>query len=51
VAAIGNDYDFSHVFARQVKPFRNPRNVLVTFTTSGQTESVFSERHGNAKFE
>jgi D-sedoheptulose 7-phosphate isomerase len=40
LAAIGNDYDFRDVFARQVKAFGKPGDVLVAFTTSGHSENV-----------
>lgn len=40
LTAIGNDYDFRDIFARQVKAFGNRGDVLVVFTTSGNSENV-----------
>lgn len=40
LTAIGNDYDFRDVFARQVSAFGKPGDVLIVFTTSGQSENV-----------
>lgn len=40
LTAIGNDYDFRDLFARQVEAFGNPGDVLCAFTTSGRSENV-----------
>ncbi len=40
LTAIGNDYGFAQVFARQVEAFAQPGNVLVLFTTSGNSENL-----------
>jgi D-sedoheptulose 7-phosphate isomerase len=40
LTAIGNDYDFNDIFARQVEAFGRPGDVLVAFTTSGRSENV-----------
>lgn len=40
LTAIGNDYDFKDVFARQVEGFGRPGDVLVAFSTSGRSENV-----------
>jgi D-sedoheptulose 7-phosphate isomerase len=40
MTAIGNDYAFDELFARQVRAFGQPGDVLVAFTTSGQSENV-----------
>jgi D-sedoheptulose 7-phosphate isomerase len=40
LTAIGNDYDFRDVFARQVSAFGKPGDVLIVFTTSGNSENV-----------
>jgi D-sedoheptulose 7-phosphate isomerase len=40
LTAIGNDYAFQDVFARQVQAFGKPGDVLVAFTTSGNSENV-----------
>jgi D-sedoheptulose 7-phosphate isomerase len=40
LTAIGNDYDFKDVFARQVEGFGRRGDVLIAFSTSGQSENV-----------
>ena len=40
LTAIGNDYDFRDLFARQVEAFGKPGDVLMAFTTSGNSENV-----------
>jgi D-sedoheptulose 7-phosphate isomerase len=40
LTAIGNDYAFDDVFSRQVQAFGLPGDVLLAFTTSGQSENV-----------
>jgi D-sedoheptulose 7-phosphate isomerase len=40
LTAIGNDYDFNEIFARQVEAFGRPGDVLMAFTTSGRSEDV-----------
>ncbi len=39
--AIGNDYGFDEVFARQVAGFGQPGDVLVAITTSGNSRNIF----------
>jgi phosphoheptose isomerase len=41
LTAIGNDYSFADLFARQVQAYGRPEDVLVVFTTSGRSENVF----------
>jgi phosphoheptose isomerase len=41
ITAIGNDYSFADLFARQVQAFGKPGDVLVVFTTTGKSENVF----------
>jgi phosphoheptose isomerase len=41
LTAIGNDYSFADLFARQVQAFGQPGDVLAVFTTSGNSENVF----------
>ena len=41
LTAIGNDYSFADLFARQVQAFGKPGDVLVAFTTTGRSENVF----------
>jgi phosphoheptose isomerase len=40
LTACGNDYSFDEVFARQVRAFGLPGDVLFAFTTSGNSENV-----------
>lgn len=40
LTAIGNDYCFEDVFARQVRAFGRPGDVLAIFTTSGNSENI-----------
>jgi phosphoheptose isomerase len=40
LTACGNDYSFDDVFARQVRAFGLPGDVLFAFTTSGNSENV-----------
>jgi D-sedoheptulose 7-phosphate isomerase len=40
MAAIGNDYGFDEVFARQVWAFGTPGDVLVVFSTSGKSPNI-----------
>lgn len=49
VTAIANDYDFSEVFARQVKALGQPGDVLLAISTSGNSPNVVAaaEAAGN----
>lgn len=40
LTAIGNDYSFDELFARQVRAFGQPGDILCAFTTSGKSENV-----------
>ena len=40
LTAIGNDYSFEHLFARQVEAFGQPGDVLAAFSTSGKSENI-----------
>ena len=40
LAAIGNDYDFQDVFARQVEAFGKPGDVLIVLSSSGKSENI-----------
>jgi D-sedoheptulose 7-phosphate isomerase len=40
LTAIGNDYTFEEIFSRQVQAFGKPGDVLMVFTTSGQSENI-----------
>jgi phosphoheptose isomerase len=41
LTAIGNDYSFADLFARQVQAYGRPDDVLAVFTTTGKSENVF----------
>ena len=41
LTAIGNDYSFADLFARQVQAYGRPGDALAVFTTSGNSENVF----------
>jgi phosphoheptose isomerase len=40
ITAIGNDYGFEEVFARQVRAFAAPGDLLIGVTTSGNSKNV-----------
>jgi D-sedoheptulose 7-phosphate isomerase len=40
IAAIGNDYAFEDIFARQVGAFGKPGDVLIVATTSGHSKNI-----------
>ena len=40
MTAISNDYSFAELFARQVKAFGSPGDLLVALSTSGKSENV-----------
>ena len=40
LTATGNDYGFEEIFARQVRAFGKPSDVLIAITTSGQSKNV-----------
>lgn len=42
LTCIGNDYGFEQVFSRQVEAFARPGDVLVGFTTSGNSPNVLA---------
>jgi len=41
LTAIGNDYSFADLFARQVQAYGSPGDVLAVFTTTGRSENIF----------
>ena len=45
LTCIGNDYGFDEVFARQVRALGNPGDVLIAFTTSGNSENIVRALH------
>ena len=40
VTAIGNDYEYNYIFERQVEAFGKEGDVLISISTSGNSESV-----------
>ncbi|HEY6245868.1 MAG TPA: SIS domain-containing protein [Pyrinomonadaceae bacterium] len=40
LTAVGNDYAFEDIFSRQVEAFAQKGDILVAFTTSGNSENV-----------
>src|SRR6187402_1694669 len=40
LTAIGNDYAFQDIFARQVQAYGQPGDVLITLTTSGKSRNI-----------
>ena len=42
LTAIGNDYAFQDIFARQVQAYGQPGDVLIALTTSGKSRNVLS---------
>jgi phosphoheptose isomerase len=41
LTAIGNDYSFAELFARQVQAHGQPGDALAVFSTSGNSENIF----------
>ncbi|TCT41995.1 D-sedoheptulose-7-phosphate isomerase [Martelella mediterranea] len=42
LTCIGNDFSFNAVFARQVTALAGPRDIVIAFSTSGQSENIRS---------
>jgi D-sedoheptulose 7-phosphate isomerase len=42
LTAVGNDYDFNHVFCRQVQALMQPEDILWCISTSGRSANVVS---------
>jgi phosphoheptose isomerase len=40
ITAIGNDYGFDEIFARQIRAFGNSGDVLIAITTSGKSKNI-----------
>ena len=41
LTCVANDYGFNEVFARGVAAFGNPKNMVIGFSTSGNSENVY----------
>jgi phosphoheptose isomerase len=42
ITCIGNDYGYDQIFSRQVEALGRPKDVLVGFTTSGNSQNILS---------
>src|SRR5207245_3074134 len=40
ITAIGNDYGFDEIFARQIRAFGNQGDVLIAISTSGKSKNI-----------
>jgi len=40
ITAVGNDYGFEEIFARQVRAFGNDADLLIAISTSGKSENI-----------
>jgi D-sedoheptulose 7-phosphate isomerase len=40
LTSIGNDYSFEEIFSKQVKAIGNERDILVCFSTSGESKNI-----------
>lgn len=45
LTAIGNDYGYHHVYARQVRAHARPGDVLVLLSTSGSSPNILAAAH------
>jgi phosphoheptose isomerase len=49
LTAIGNDYGFDEVFARQVEAHARPQDVLVLLSTSGRSKNLVAAAHAGVR--
>ena len=42
LTAVGNDYGYSHIFARQINALGNAKDVLIAITTSGNSDNILA---------
>lgn len=49
LTAIGNDYGYDEVFARQVEAHARPQDVLVLLSTSGRSRNLVSAAHAGVR--
>jgi D-sedoheptulose 7-phosphate isomerase len=45
LTAIGNDYDFTELFARQIEALCTPQDMVIGISTSGNSENVLKALH------
>ena len=50
LTAIGNDYSADEIFARQVRAFGKPNDVLVAISTSGKSANIIAALRVGAEF-
>jgi len=41
ITAVGNDYDYDHIFARQIEGFAKKGDVVIGLSTSGNSKNVY----------
>jgi D-sedoheptulose 7-phosphate isomerase len=51
LTCIGNDYDFREIFSRQVEGLGKPGDVLVVFTTSGNSPNILAAMDAGRKLQ
>lgn len=49
VTAIGNDYSFDEIFARQITALGKPNDVFIALTTSGNSPNIIQALHAAKK--
>ena len=42
MTAIGNDYGYDKVFAREIEAIANPPDILIAITTSGNSQNILT---------
>lgn len=42
ITAISNDYDFNHIFSKQIEALATPKDVMIGISTSGNSQNVIS---------
>lgn len=40
ITSIGNDYDFKYIFSRQIEGIGNKNDILICFSTSGESKNI-----------
>ena len=40
VTAIGNDYGYEHIFARELEAIANEKDIFIPITTSGNSKNI-----------
>ena len=42
MTAVGNDFDFTQIFERQIEAFRQEGDIFFGFTTSGNSKNIIN---------